>query len=54
MDKYPQQTSRTYSSYITETLYLLINKSPFPLPSRPITAIPVFDFMNLIVLDTSN
>ena len=49
-----QQISRVYSSYLTETLYLMINNSTFP-PSLQslVTTSLVLDFMNLTILGTS-
>lgn len=38
---------------ITETLCLLINNAPFPLPPAPGTTVPVLDVTNLTLSDST-
>lgn len=48
-----QQVSKNSSSCLTKTLCLLISISLLPLSSALATTIPLFDSMNLTILDSS-
>ena len=47
------QTSRPFSSFVTETLYTLSTNSLFPLPIVPGNSYSIFFFLSLTTLDAS-
>ena len=49
-----QQISRACSSYLTESLCLVITNFPFTTPPAPATTIPLFDSMNSTISGVSH